>query len=81
MLTPPVMSARWDIFCKVIDNFGDAGVAWRLARQLAHEHSLAVRLWIDDPRSLARMAPGVDAERDAQCVAGIDIQRWREPLG
>ena len=81
MLAPPLMSARWDIFCKVIDNFGDAGVAWRLARQLAHEHSLAVRLWIDDPRSLARMAPGVDAERDTQRVAGIDIQRWREPLG
>ena len=26
------MTARWDIFCKVVDNFGDAGVAWRLAR-------------------------------------------------
>ena len=72
------MNTRWDIFCKVIDNFGDAGVAWRLARQLAHEHSLVVRLWIDEPRSLVRMAPGVDAERDAQLVAGIDIRRWRE---
>ncbi len=81
MDTAPLMSARWDIFCKVIDNFGDAGVAWRLARQLAHEHSLAVRLWIDDPRSLVRMVPDVDAERDAQRVAGIDILRWREPFG
>ena len=81
MDTAPLMSARWDIFCKVIDNFGDAGVAWRLARQLAHEHSLAVRLWIDDPRSLVRMAPDVDAEPDAQRVAGIDILRWREPFG
>jgi uncharacterized repeat protein (TIGR03837 family) len=74
------MSARWDIFCKVIDNFGDAGVAWRLARQLAHEHSIAVRLWIDDPRSLLRMAAGVEADRDAQWVSGIDIRRWREPF-
>ena len=22
---------RWDIFCNVIDNFGDIGVCWRLA--------------------------------------------------
>ncbi|MGT2489786.1 elongation factor P maturation arginine rhamnosyltransferase EarP [Cupriavidus basilensis] len=27
----------WDIFCTVIDNFGDIGVCWRLARQLAQE--------------------------------------------
>ena len=30
---PP--SLRWDIFCRVVDNFGDAGVCWRLARKLA----------------------------------------------
>jgi uncharacterized repeat protein (TIGR03837 family) len=71
------MDPRWDIFCKVVDNFGDAGVAWRLARVLAREHSLPVRLWIDDPRSLARIAPGVDTARDAQCVDGIDIRVWR----
>src|SRR5437899_8923571 len=72
------MTARWDIFCKVVDNFGDAGVAWRLARQLSQEHSLAVRLWIDDPRSLARMSPGVDANQDGQFHAGIELRRWRE---
>ena len=71
------MDPRWDIFCKVVDNFGDAGVGWRLARVLAREHALSVRLWIDDPRSLARIAPGVDAARDAQCVDGIDIRAWR----
>ena len=72
------MTARWDIFCKVVDNFGDAGVAWRLARQFAHEHSLDVRLWIDDLRTLARIAPGVDATRDLQRVAGVEIHRWHE---
>lgn len=42
---------RWDIFCQVIDNYGDAGVCWRLARELsARGHS--VRLWIDDPAPL-----------------------------
>jgi uncharacterized repeat protein (TIGR03837 family) len=47
----------WDLFCRVIDNYGDAGVCWRLARTLAGsgEH---VRLWIDDDRPLRWMAPG-----------------------
>ncbi|OUL99911.1 elongation factor P maturation arginine rhamnosyltransferase EarP [Variovorax sp. JS1663] len=48
---------RWDIFCKVIDNHGDAGVCWRLACGLAAGGD-AVRLWIDDPSALAWMAPG-----------------------
>jgi uncharacterized repeat protein (TIGR03837 family) len=75
------MAARWDIFCKVVDNFGDAGLAWRLARVLVHEHLLPVRLWIDDPRSLARIAPGVDTAYDAQCVAGVEIRKWHAMWG
>lgn len=47
---------RWDVFCRVIDNFGDAGVCWRLARDLAARGDL-VRLWIDDARALDWMAP------------------------
>ena len=31
-----------DIFCNVVDNYGDIGVCWRLARQLANEHGLTV---------------------------------------
>ena len=38
-----------DIFCTVVDNYGDIGVSWRLARQLANEHGVAVRLWLDRP--------------------------------
>jgi len=74
------MSARWDLFCKVVDNYGDAGVAWRLARQLAHEHALAVRLWIDAPRALARIAPAVDPAQDAQRIDDVEILRWPEPF-
>lgn len=39
---------RWDIFCKVVDNFGDIGVCWRLACQLADEHGIHIALWVDD---------------------------------
>ncbi len=50
-----------DLFCKVVDNFGDAGVMWRLARALVHEHGAVVRLWIDRPATLAAIAPEEDA--------------------
>lgn len=46
----------WDIFCKVIDNFGDIGVCWRLAADLA-SRGYKVRLWVDDASALAWMAP------------------------
>ncbi len=47
----------WDIFCRVIDNFGDIGVCWRLSADLA-ARGHHVRLWVDDSRALTWMAPG-----------------------
>ncbi len=52
---------RWDIFCKIVDNFGDIGVCWRLARQLQSEHGLQVRLWIDDLNAAKQLIPTLDA--------------------
>jgi uncharacterized repeat protein (TIGR03837 family) len=51
-----MQALRWDIFCRVIDNFGDIGVCWRLACALA-ARGQAVRLWVDDASALAWMAP------------------------
>jgi uncharacterized repeat protein (TIGR03837 family) len=48
---------RCDIFCAVVDNYGDAAVCWRLACQLATEHGWQVRLWIDDLAPLRQLAP------------------------
>ncbi|MDF3835318.1 elongation factor P maturation arginine rhamnosyltransferase EarP [Cupriavidus basilensis] len=67
----------WDIFCTVIDNFGDIGVCWRLARQLAQEHGHAVRLWVDDFPSFARLAPGLDTGAAQQELAGVTIRPWQ----
>ena len=50
------MSLRWDVFCQVIDNYGDIGVCWRLAADLG-SRGYAVRLWVDDASALAWMAP------------------------
>ena len=43
---------RWPLLCQVIDNFGDAGVMWRLARQLHDEHGCHVHLFLDQPEVL-----------------------------
>lgn len=43
-----VFPNHWDMFCRVVDNFGDIGVSWRLACQLADEHDISVTLWVDD---------------------------------
>ena len=47
---------QWDLFCRVIDNFGDIGVCWRLAADLAARGE-QVRLWVDDASALGWMAP------------------------
>ena len=74
----PAMPAnhRWDIFCKVVDNFGDIGVCWRLARQLVKEHDLQVRLWVDDLVPLEKLRPGVNAALAEQHIDGVNVRRW-----
>ncbi len=69
---------RWDVFCKVVDNYGDAGVAWRLARSLARSHGKRVRLWLGDLAVLARLRPEVDTFLETQLVDGVEVARWRE---
>jgi uncharacterized repeat protein (TIGR03837 family) len=62
--SPPL---RGDIFCRVIDNYGDLGVCWRLGADLA-QRGQTVRLWTDDASALAWMAP-------LGC-AGISVYAW-----
>jgi uncharacterized repeat protein (TIGR03837 family) len=71
---------HWDIFCNVVDNFGDIGVSWRLARQLAAEHGAAVRLWVDDLAAFRRLAPALDPGADMQSLGGIEVRRWVTPF-
>jgi len=69
-------SETWDIFCRVVDNFGDAGVCWRLARILRHEHGVPVRLWIDDIRTLCALYPALDPALPLQSCEGITVCHW-----
>ena len=52
--TQPVSALVWDVYCKVIDNYGDVGVCWRLARNLV-QRGHHVRLFIDNADALAWM--------------------------
>lgn len=62
---------QWDIFCQVIDNFGDIGVCWRLASDLAGRGH-RVRLWVDDASALTWMAP--------DGCQGVQVLPWTAPL-
>lgn len=72
--SPPEIN-RCDIFCRIIDNYGDIGVCWRLARQLHREHGLAVTLWVDDLPVFARLAPALDTQAAHQTLDGIAIHQ------
>ncbi|MDD2056016.1 elongation factor P maturation arginine rhamnosyltransferase EarP [Pseudomonas sp. GD03860] len=70
------MKAHWDIFCCVVDNYGDIGVTWRLARQLVAEQDVAVRLWVDDLTAFARICPQADAQASRQWQQGVEVCHW-----
>ena len=70
-----VRGTRWDVFCRVVDNYGDAGFCWRLARQLVREHGLQVRLWIDDLSTLRALQPRAAA---GTVLDGVRIETWHE---
>ena len=59
----------WTLLCRVVDNLGDVGFAWRLAADLAGRGE-EVRLCVDDARALAWMAPGG--------MAGVEVVAWND---
>ncbi len=74
------MKKTWDIFCAVVDNYGDIGVCWRLARQLSCDLDQSVRLWVDDLASFSRLCPAVNAGLDRQCIESVAIRHWQSPF-
>jgi uncharacterized repeat protein (TIGR03837 family) len=69
---------HWDIFCKIVDNFGDIGVCWRLARQLNTEHNITIRLWIDDLTIAQKLIPALDLTQSKQTIENITIYAWHK---
>ncbi|WP_027804096.1 elongation factor P maturation arginine rhamnosyltransferase EarP [Paraburkholderia dilworthii] len=78
-LNEPPAAIACDIFCAVIDNFGDIGVCWRLARQLASEHGWQVRIFVDDLHAFQKLCPSLALDRARQAVGGIVVEHWHTP--
>ncbi|MDB5799509.1 MAG: elongation factor maturation arginine rhamnosyltransferase EarP [Rhodocyclales bacterium] len=74
------MPLRVDIFCAVIDNFGDAGVCWRLARQLVNEHGCSVRLWLDRPEVLEALVPAMQVLAGGENIDGVRLGDWQQAI-
>jgi uncharacterized repeat protein (TIGR03837 family) len=70
------VKTSWDIFCVVVDNYGDIGVTWRLARQLVAEYGQCVRLWVDDLDTFARLCPGASITSAQQWHEGVEVRHW-----
>lgn len=69
---------HWDLFCRIVDNFGDIGVCWRLAKQLHAEHGIDIRLWIDDLNIARQIIPSLDVTQRTQQIDGVTIAAWYE---
>lgn len=77
MLSP----TRLHLFCRVVDNYGDIGICWRLSTQMQREHGIAVTLWVDDLASFRRICPDVDIAAEQQKIAGVAVRRWHTEEG
>ena len=76
MLSHGTDRTSWDLFCRVVDNFGDAGIAWRLAKQLATDARLTVRLFVAGLDTLERIEPQAEANRERQMLDRVEVVRW-----
>jgi len=72
------LNQKWDIFCKIVDNFGDIGVCWRLSKQLSIEYDLQVRLWVDELDIAKKLIPELDINQSTQYIQNIEICHWNE---
>ncbi len=77
--TEPLPPVAQDItlLCRVVDNYGDIGFVYRLARALSRLAPEArLRLVVSDLASFAAMAPGIDAAAPAQEYRGWQVFAW-----
>jgi uncharacterized repeat protein (TIGR03837 family) len=69
----PAPALHADIFCAVVDNFGDAGIAFNLARHLHDDHHWSVRLIIDHPETLRAINPSYNPALKTQTIDGVHV--------
>ena len=72
------------ILCKVVDNFGDIGVAWRLCRRLAQIQSkYKICLVVDDLEAFSKIEDGLSGclaggAKQSINIDGVEIFPWKD---
>ena len=66
------------ILCKVVDNYGDIGVAYRLARRLQKISKENINLIVDDLQAFNKICNSVSLEKSFQVVEGFSIYNWKD---
>ena len=65
------------VLCRVVDNYGDIGVAWRMCRRLKKLNPQnTISLIVDNFLSFNRICDEVNLEADFQSVQGVDVYNW-----
>lgn len=65
------------LLCKVVDNYGDIGFVYRLARSISKKNPDAkLRLVVSNLNSFSKMAPGVDENLSVQEFNGWKVLDW-----
>lgn len=65
------------MLCKVVDNYGDIGFVFRLARALTEaDQSVQLRLIVSDLDSFSKLEPSVQADMPVQTVCGWTLFDW-----
>ncbi len=64
------------IYCAIVDNHGDIGVCWRLARQLANDYGRSIRLWVDDWAVAREFLPALPETPGPVAIEGVRISPW-----
>lgn len=67
------------VLCRVVDNFGDIGVVFRLCRALSElKKNLEIRLVVSNLDSFAKISKGIDSAKSFQKFCGWKIFDWND---
>lgn len=70
-----IKNKTWDVFCKIIDNYGDIGVSYRLSKNLV-ELNQVVRMFVSELHSFKKIEPRIDTSKCEQIIDNIQIILW-----
>ena len=67
------------VLCKVVDNFGDIGVVFRLCRAVSElKKNLEIRLVVSNLDSFAKISKGIDSTKTFQEFRGWKVFDWND---